>query len=113
MPVERLFYRIVRTDPPTIADFLSNRARGKARRPVESVREWEGLSLFDTEAQARRMARRFPRLGVYIAALRVPADGPIVVEQTFGPGHYTLWGDPQDFLPRVVAVVPVAQQQED
>ena len=106
---ERLVYRIVKTDPPTVADFLSNAARGRARRGPEARRPelHTGLSLYDGEAAARATAQRFPFLGAYLAAIRIPAAGPVRVEQTLGAGHCTIWGHPDDLLALVVAVVPV------
>ena len=107
----RLFYRIVRTNPPTIEDFTSNSAKGKQpRRPdPEVLRLWEGLSAYSTVEQAQITARLFPRLGRYIAVLRVPEHGAVRFEQTRDPaeGHFTLWSEPADLLAVVINVVPV------
>jgi hypothetical protein len=67
------------------------------------------VSAYDTLEQARITANVFPRLGRYIAELRVPHDGPIRFERwpDSDEGHFTLWGAPDDFLPLVVNVVPV------
>ena len=106
----RTFYRVVKTDPPALADFTSNAARG---RPLpdpspETRRLWAGLSVNATEAQARRRARQYPTLGAHIARLELPADAPVRVERTTRiPGHHTLWGEPAVLLGCVVAVVPV------
>ena len=94
----RVFYRIVRTDPPTDADFTSNAAKGKQpRRPdPEVLRLWGGISVYDTLRQARITAQTFPYLGRHSAILHVPDDGSVQFEQTLEPakGHYTLWGTP-------------------
>ena len=105
----RRFYRNVRSDPPTVADFTSNEALGiPPRHPdPETLRLWDGLSAWATEAQARRNARRFPAIGRYIAAVRVEDHAPIRVERTRGPGHHTLWGEPAELLARVASVAPV------
>lgn len=104
----RLLHRIVRTDPPTRDDFLSNEAKGNpppddpARRAV-----WGRLSVYSTEAQARRKRRASPVLGRFVAVLRVPTDGSVRVERTLGgDGHHTVWGAPDKLLALVVAVVP-------
>ena len=95
--VVRIFYRIVKTVPPTIDDFLSNQAKGKQpRHPTpEILRLWDGISVYDTLRQARITARLFPRLGQHIAILRIPDDGRFRIEQKQDPaqGHFTLWGD--------------------
>ena len=106
-----LIYRIVRTHPPTLAYFTSNAALGKQpRRPdPEVLRLWDGLSAYSTVEQARITARLFPRLGRYIAILRVPERGVVRFEQTRDPaeGHFTLWGEPAGLLGLVINVVPV------
>jgi hypothetical protein len=106
----RTFYRVVKTDPPTLADFTSNAARG---RPLldpspETRRLWAGLSVNATEAPARRRARQHPALGAWVACLELPAAAPVQIERTTRiPGHHTLWGEPAVLLGCVVAVVPV------
>lgn len=106
----RTFYRIVLTNPPTEADFLSNQAKGLPLRhdTEEARRLWDGISAFDTEARARRMALRYPQQGGFVAELRISASGAIRFERsTATRGHYTLWGEPADLLASVVAIVPV------
>ncbi|MGH2588496.1 MAG: hypothetical protein ACRDJE_26540 [Dehalococcoidia bacterium] len=102
------FYRIVKTNPPTVTDFLTDRQARRRPPPLEVLRLWDGRSVFDSEAIARDVALRFPVIGSYIAALDIAEDGTIVAERTLRrPGHYTLWGDTAAILARVVAVVPV------
>ena len=108
-PSPRRLYRIVRANPPTLDDFLSDDARGRGSpsEPPEIRRLRSGRSVFQTEAQARRRARAFPVLGRYIAVLEITADSPVQIERTLGPGHHTAWGAPELVLAYVVAVVPV------
>lgn len=105
----RRLYRIVRANPPTIDDFLSDDARGRGSLSdsPEIRRLRGGRSLFGTEAQARRRARAFPMLGRYIALLEIPDDGLVQIERTLGPGHHTVWGAPEVLLAAVAAVVRV------
>ena len=105
----RRFYRIVKSDPPTIADFTSPAAQSKPfTHPDPSRRRlWDGPSLYGTEAQARRNARRFRTHGSYVVGIEIEDDAPVRVERTLGPGHYTLWGDPIDLLARRVSISPV------
>ena len=103
----RLFYRIVRTNPSTLDDFLSNAARGRPKpTDPEDARVWDGLSVYSTAAQARRQRRRSPILGAFIAVLRVPLDGSVRVERTRGAGHHTLWADAATLLALVIAIEP-------
>jgi hypothetical protein len=107
--VSRTFYRIVLTDPPTLSDFLSAQARGRAalEDDPERIRLHQGISVYATAAQAHRKARASPVLGRYVAVLEIPENGPIRWERTTASqGHHTLWGDPATLLRCVVAVVP-------
>lgn len=99
-------YRIVQSDPPTTSDFTPNEARGRSQRNLtpEEVRLLSGISLYATEAQARRNARKYPRLGRYIAAVSIPDEAHVRVERTRGPGHHMIWGDPAYLLSRIVRV---------
>ena len=106
----RTFYRIVRSNPPTLDDFTSNEAKGRPLRDTapETRRLWSGLSVNATEAQARRRAKQYPMLGRYIAAVRIPESGSIHWERTTSvPGHHTIWGAPSELLHCVASVVPV------
>jgi hypothetical protein len=106
----RVFYRITRSNPPTLRDFLSNVA--KRRRPhrtdPETLRLWAGISVFDTEESAHDQALRVPAIGGYIAAIRFRASDPVQCERTGrDPHHHTLWADAVYLLEHVISVVPV------
>jgi hypothetical protein len=76
----RTFFRIIRTDPPTITDFMSHAALGipTRRRGPEALRLRPGISSYAIEAQARRKARGVGTLGAYIARLQVPIASAVV-----------------------------------
>jgi len=74
--VARSFFRVVSSNPPTLDDFLSHRARGIPLRNPDEEDMWEGVSVQATEPQARRRAR-LPGFGRYIAELVIPEDGTI------------------------------------
>jgi hypothetical protein len=106
----RTFYRIVRSNPPDLRDFVSQAAQGipSGRRDPEALRLRRGISVYATEAQARRKARGVGTLGAFIARLEMPADSPIISERTTeSSGHHTLWGEPATLMACVVAVLPV------
>ena len=111
----RVFHRIVESSPLTLTDFMSDVARGRVRYPIaiEQLRLRSGLSVFNTEAQARRKALDLPILGVYIASLEIPDGTEVRFEHTLrsSPGHHTLWGDPVELLAYVAAVVPVERRE--
>src|SRR4051794_27406115 len=107
-PGYRLFYRIVRTNPATLEDFISNAARGRPQPDdPNDARVWDGLSAYSTAAWARRKQRASPALGDFVAVLRVPLDGTVRVERTRGGGHYTLWAEPSGLLALVTAIEPI------
>ena len=87
-------YRITRSNPPSIEDF-SSKAQLQIPCPVPDPdirRRWTGLSLFGTDEQARRAAKRFPMLGSFIAALDLPSAPGGPVEESAWPGHFVLSG---------------------
>jgi hypothetical protein len=104
-------YRIVRSNPPSREDFLSNAARGRRLESptTERLRLWAGLSSWATFAQAVRSARRHSGSGGYVATLIILDDAAIQVERTLGPGHHTIWGDPDELLGCIAAVEPVGR----
>ncbi len=102
--MERIFYRVVRTDPPTRNDFLSQRDLGVPLRDPNDRELWEGVSVQATEQQARKRAR-LPGFGRFIAEIAVPDGGAIVWRRTGRqPGHHTLWANPDELLTRVTRV---------
>jgi hypothetical protein len=105
-----IFYRVVRSNPPTLEDLTSHVALGKAPATTDPIRRRmaEGLSVFATFRQARRNARSFPGHGGYVAELVIPEDAPVSIERTgHQAGHHTIWGDPVVLLRCVASVVPV------
>jgi hypothetical protein len=104
-------YRIISSQQPTLGDFTSHAAkRHTLRNPTpELLDRWAGISVWETEQharlQAQEMARRGRPLGEYIAELLI--GDTLRCEQTFQPGHYTLWGDPTVLLHCLIQVVPI------
>ena len=107
----RVFYRVVRSNPPTLVDLTSNRALGRVLRDPNPERQrlWDGISVSATEAQARNRAIDYPAMGRWIARLEIPDGAPISAERTLpnSRGHHTLWGEPAELLRCVADVVPV------
>jgi hypothetical protein len=61
--------------------------------------------VYSTPSAAVGLALDSPRLGAYIAELRIPLDGSIRVELNNGEhGHCTIWGDSKLLLSLVVNV---------
>jgi hypothetical protein len=101
------FYRIVQTNPPALADFISDRDSGRSMPGRKWLHTWDGFSVMDSEAGARELAAEYPRLGGYIAAIEVVEGSGIRTERTHNrEGHYTMWGTPEVVMAHVRSVVP-------
>lgn len=111
----RTLYRIVLTDPPTVRDMKSHAALGKIPPQPDPAtqRLMTGISVYNTEQQARRKASGIPwREEAFIAELRLPDNGSIRIERTLkSSGHYTIWGNPRDILDCVSPVSGVKVEQ--
>lgn len=96
MDGERSFYRIARRYPPADEEYLSLQER-KGDPPADASdevkRSRSALSAFDSEAGARAMARKRPRLGTLIVRYDIPIGAAITWEKTLGPGHFDLRGE--------------------
>ncbi len=106
-PSYRLVYRVCRSNPPVLFDFFSHFRRGiKVRVAIpRAIDLSKGVSLWETEAQARDLALRFPHTGYYIAAVAVPSN--VRQERNPGSGHLSVWAEPEEMLEWVRGVVRV------
>jgi hypothetical protein len=105
----RVFYRVVKTNPPTRDDFIPNALLGKPPprdRSPDAMHLWEDcISVQETLAQFRSLTSKFHfRLGEFVGAVRIEDDAPITVTATLSLGHFSLEGDAQEMLNRVVSV---------
>jgi len=65
-----------------------------------------GISVFETEEQARRQAHQYPQLGSFIVELDIPLDANVECERTTRTeGHWTIWASPAYLLERIVSIV--------
>jgi hypothetical protein len=96
-------------------DFFSYQRLGKPiPKNPEQQRRWRGISTYDTLERARAIARANPAQGDFIAEIAIPDDGRITYERTGkNPGHYTLWGEPDDMVRCVTRIEPVNPRNED
>ncbi len=92
-----VLYRIVSVDQPTAEDFRGHRDPPR-RRPVTPDTPWvllAGVSMFDTPAQALRIARRRP---AGLARVRLRPEVGIHFVRTGRQGHHAVWGAPAVLL---------------
>lgn len=106
----RRFYRIVRTRPPTIRDFLAAAATGRPAPGEPHIdRLWTGVSLWTSAEAARSRARRYQWLGQFIAVLEIDVLPGLRVERTLGRGHVSIWADAHVLLGFVVDIIEVEE----
>ncbi len=99
-------YRSIAGTIPTVHDFTSRKALGYGQRlPFETEEKWSGISVFNTEAQCRKNARKNSFI-TPIAELTIEEDGPVAYSRTGSNGHRTVWGEPQQLLDCVTNVIP-------
>src|SRR5262245_19780566 len=103
-----ILYHIIKDRRPHQEDFHSVERRG-VQKPDDPalVPYWQGISFEDTLEGARRKARRFRKLGSYIADVGVAAIAGVKYEQSFAPGHYTVWAEPDECLAQIRRIHPV------
>lgn len=106
-----VLYRIVKGNQPSLDDFASAMMLGRPPRLIErrEPAAWTGLSMFDSAARAGEKAREFPKIGAYIATVVLRDTRRVVWHKTLGPGHYTVWGRPEEFMPAVTSVEPAGR----
>ena len=113
--MSRAFYRIVKQPTPTTEDFRSSMDKCLPPRPPEvaDLAVWVGISMFSTIEQAETTQNRYPKLGSYVATVRIPDDGPFVLRQTLKVGHYTVVGCPILLREAVLHVAPAAKSSSE
>lgn len=111
-------YRVVKMLSPTRSDFES--AAEQEKPPISDdpdvLRTHDGISTFTPRAAAEKKAKKYRRLGSFLAEMAVSDDAPGVrYERTFpgSEGHYTVRGNADVLLTLVVSVHPVSISAED
>ena len=102
---ERLF-RLLGSDEPRAVDFRSNQEKG--RPPFEGCPWLQhcGLSMFEHAEQAIMVARFQP---LVIVQVELSKEAGFMLAKTFGPGHYSVWGDPEALMGQAIVVVPATE----
>ena len=110
---ELTVFRIIRlADPadPAFADsFRSHSELGLPPRGVEAVHQliYEGVSVYESREAAIETARRWPRIGGYVAELRLTRETGLRYLRWGPSGHLTLWADALTLSEAVVDTIPV------
>lgn len=110
----REWYRLVRSNPPNLRDFMSNKALGKTLRNERDREIHDGLSVHQTLRQSRNQAQAFrgnPFVG--IAILEIPEGSGMPWKRTGqSEGHHTLWAEPEDLIRYVREVVELPDSKD-
>lgn len=78
---------------PDVEAFRSYAEQGKMppkNFPPEKLEQWDGVSVLESREQAVAYQRLFPRLGSFIAELRIPEDATIQRGPADENGHFNL-----------------------
>jgi hypothetical protein len=105
-------FRIVKTDQQVAAlaeSFTSSFAldrppRGRERHAAVIQM---GVSMFRRPAQAAATARRFPKIGGFLARVHLTSGRGFGTADTGPPGHMTVWGRPLQLMAAVVDISSV------
>ena len=94
----QVLYRITVEEKPAINDFLSNFAKHRPQMRGEPWVLYNGLSMFEDEGQAAEL-RDHLRPQQHISPVPLTAGlGFSLARTRRRPGHYTVWGRPEDLL---------------
>jgi hypothetical protein len=114
-----LVYRVVRTDdresPDFIDSFRSHSELGLPPRSLEVTHPqvFEGVSVWDTRKAAIETARCYPKLGNYVAELRLTRDTGVTYYRWRPRGHLTIWADALNLVNYVVDTICVDKGKEN
>jgi hypothetical protein len=110
---ELTVFRIVRVadpaDPAFVDSFRSHAELGLPPRGPEAAHQviYEGVSVYESQEAAVETARRWPRIGGYVAELRLTSETGVLYLRWGQSGHLTLWADPLTLTRAVVDTIPV------
>lgn len=95
---DEIVYRLIGRQRPRARDFFSDQAKGRVAPPGTPWIDFIGLSVFHSLDGLLEIADRYP---VLIAEMALPPGPSCYLAQSFFPGHYTLWADPELLLASV------------
>ena len=112
---ELTVFRIVRAADPEAPEFVdsfrSHAELGLPPRRRSPAEEYplihEGISVFESREAAIETARRFSRIGSYVAELRVTRQSGVRYLRWGARGHLTLWGEALKLAETAVDTMPV------
>jgi hypothetical protein len=111
---ELTVFRIVKLDDPHLGayheSFKSHAELDLPPRGVEleHLQIYEGISVYDTVEAATEVARRWSKIGEFVARMQLRGGELDVLVLRWGPeGHLTLWGEALMLSSATAEIVPV------
>jgi len=103
--VQRSFFYLVKTNPPTRDDFRSYFERGRVptRASARQIEILKGVSMWATEQQTLALAARMRERYDFVAQLAIP-ESVRVVRQGQSEGHHHVYASPDELVRWVVRV---------
>ncbi len=97
----RFFYRSLPAQEPRPDDYTSYAALGRVpkRTDPDFLRQWGGVSVYDTYRRARKNAKGTNwRIGAYIAELCIPDGALVTLEGPSASGHWNIYNATPEML---------------
>lgn len=99
----QVVFRLLGRSRPRLRDFQSARDRERPIGPQQDFLDYLGVSVFGREEVALANATQFPKL---VARVHLPAGAGFTIARTLADveEHYSVWGEPDALVNRVVDV---------
>lgn len=106
-PRTRSFFYLVKTNPPTRDEFRSyfDEVKVPPNASPHEIDVLKGVSMWETEIQARALQRRMRERRAYVAEVAIP-EGVRVSRQGRSEGHHNVYASADELLGWVVGVIP-------
>lgn len=103
--MQRSFFYLVKTNPPTRDQFRSYYETGlvPANASERQIELLKGVSMWATEAQTRALTARMRERYDYVAEVAIP-EGVRVTRQGRSQGHHNVYASPEELVRWVVRV---------
>jgi hypothetical protein len=115
---ELIVYRVVRTadeeDPAFEDSFKSHAELGLPPRGPEAAHPviYEGISAYENQEAAIKTAHAYPKIGDFVAELRITAETGVLYLRWGPVGHLTLWAEPLTLMGTVADTIPVEREND-
>jgi hypothetical protein len=97
-----VLFRLLSADDVRERDFFSKHDKERPCGENEPHVVYCGISMYEHPDQALIKANRYP---LAVAAVTLREGEGFMLSKTYGPGHYTVWGNPETLLANARPIV--------